>query len=61
MAVDRLPDAVEASLDSGDAAIRNAAVVMAASDGNIERSRTALAGADEAIARAASALDAPAG
>jgi hypothetical protein len=59
VALDRLPDAVEATLDTGDASIRNAKSVMAASDGSLERSRTLLAGADDAIERAARALDAP--
>ena len=61
MGADRLPDAVEAALDTGDASIRNANAVMAASDGSIERSRSLLAGADDTIERVARALELPAG
>ena len=59
VAVDRLPDAVEAALDTGESAILRANAVMAASDGSLERSRTVLAGADDAIERAIRALDTP--
>ena len=59
MAVDRLPDAVEAILDTGDSAILRANAVIAASDGSLERSRSVLAGADLAIERAARAFDTP--
>jgi hypothetical protein len=59
VAVDRLPDAVEAALDTGEASIRKANAVMAASDGSLERSRSVLAGADDTIERAARALEGP--
>ena len=59
VAVDRLPDAVEAALDTGESAVLRAHAVMAATDGSLERSRSLLAGADDAIERAAHALDTP--
>ena len=59
MAVDRLPDAVETALDTGESTILHAHAVMAASDGSLERSRSVLAGADDAIERAARALESP--
>ena len=59
--MDRLPDAVEATLDSGDATMRNAAAVMKATEGNLDRSRAVLAGVDDTVDRVSRALDAPAG
>ena len=59
MAVDRLPDAVEAALDTGESTILRATAVMVATDGSLERSRSVLAGADEAIERASRVLDTP--
>lgn len=60
MAFERLPDAVEATLDTGDSNMLRAHALMAASDGSLERSRWVLAGVDDAIERASHALDAPA-
>jgi hypothetical protein len=61
VAADRFPDAVEATLDTGEATIRNAAAVMAATDGNLDRSRAVLAGVDDTVDRVTRVLDAPAG
>ena len=60
MGVDRLPEGIEAVLDSGESALVRANALIAASDGSLERSRSVLAGVDEAIDRAAHALDLPA-
>ena len=57
MGSDRLPDAVEAMLDTGDAAVRNAVELMAAADGSLARSRSLLLGADDAIELAGRVLD----